>query len=134
MPSKSEANKQQKRPESLAAKIALKSGDMVMVIAGGNKKKRAIQGQIGKIKGFVGKNKDRVVVEGVNMLTRHKKAASTSQEARKEQFEGSMHVSNVMYYADKIKRPVRLKTKLLPDGSKQRGYVDPSSKDFVSIG
>jgi large subunit ribosomal protein L24 len=133
MPSKSEANKQQKRPESVAAKIALKSGDVVVVVAGGNKKKRPIKGQIGAIKAFVGKNKDRVVVEGVNMLTRHKKASSTAQESRKEQFEGAMHISNVMYYAAPIKKAVRLKKKLMADGVRVRGYVDPTSKEFVKV-
>jgi len=133
MASKRSARKGQKRADTLAPKLALKAGDPVMIIAGGNKEKRPIKGQVGKLKAFVGKNKDRVIIEGLNMVTKHQKQLSPEKPAGKIQVEGSMHASNVMYYAEKIKKPVRLKFNFLEDGTKVRGYVDPESKEFVQI-
>jgi large subunit ribosomal protein L24 len=112
---------------------ALKKGDVVMVIAGGNKNKRPIKGQVAKIKAIVGDNNDRVVLEGLNLFTKHKKALAPGQEGGKVKVERPMHISNVMYYAEKLKRPVRLVKSTLADGKKVRGYRDPSSKNFVQI-
>jgi len=111
----------------------LKKGDTVMVIAGGNKKKRANKGQIGKIVRFTGENRDRVIVEGLNMITRHQRAQGANKPGGKIQREGSIHVSNVMFYAEKIKRPVRLSQQILADGKKVRGYKDPKTKEFVQV-
>jgi large subunit ribosomal protein L24 len=47
--------------------------------------------------------------------------------------EAPIHVSNVMFYVEKIKRPVRLRYKLLEEGKKVRGYLDPTSKTFVQV-
>lgn len=113
--------------------VVLKAGDTVMVIAGGNKQKRPNKGQTGKIVRFTGKNKDRAVVEGVNMVTKHQRATQPGQSSGKLNIEASIHVSNLMFYAEKAKRPVRLKHKLLDDGRKVRGYLDPENKEFVQI-
>lgn len=104
-----------------------------MVISGGNKKKRPNKGQTGKIMGFLGKKKDRVIVEGVNLHTKHQRQTSPDKPAGKITKEAGIHISNVMFYADKIKQPVRLKHKFLEDGRKVRGYLDPESKNFVEI-
>ncbi len=112
-------------------KVSLRKGDTVMVIAGGNKKKRPIKGKVGKIVRFVGE--DRVIVEGVNIITVHEKSKGPNRPAGKVQREGSIHVSNVMYYVEKLKKAVRIKHTLLADGKKARGYLDPKSKKFVQI-
>lgn len=117
--------------ENLAGR--LRKGDTVMVIAGGNKTKRPNRGQVGKILRFVGTNRERVVVEGINMITRHERAKSAEKPSAKVQREGSIHVSNVMYYAEKIKRPVRLKVQRLADNRRVRGYTDPKTKEFVAV-
>ena len=109
---------------------SLKKGDLVMVIAGGNSKKRPIMGQVGKIRSFEG---ERGIVEGVNMVTRHLRAQGPSKPAGKIQKEASIHVSNVMFYVEKLKKPVRIRHKKLADGKKVRGYLDPKSKEFVQI-
>lgn len=112
---------------------SLKRGDMVMVIAGGNKKRgRVLQGQVGKILRFLPK-KERVVVEGVNIIKRHKRAMTSADTAGIIQKEGSVPLSNVMFYSEELKRPVRLKTKTLDDGRKVRGFVDPKTKAFQQI-
>ena len=53
---------------TLARKCSLRAGDMVMVIAGGNKNKRQNKGQVGPIKSFEGKKKDRAIVEGLSLI------------------------------------------------------------------
>jgi large subunit ribosomal protein L24 len=111
----------------------LKVGDTVMIIAGGHKEKRPNKGQTGKIRAFTGKKMDRVIVEGLNMITKHQRATQPGQPSGKIQKEGGVHISNVMYYADKIKKPVRLKSQFLEDGKKVRGYVDPESREFVQL-
>lgn len=111
----------------------LKKGDTVMVIAGGNKHKRAIKGQVAKIKAIVGAKSDRVILEGLNVFVRNKRAQGPGQESGKVQVEKSVHISNVMFYAEKLKRPVRLVKSVSADGKRVRGYKDPTSKKFVEL-
>lgn len=119
--------------EKATLSTALKAGDVVMVITGGNNKRgRVLKGQTGKILRFVPK-KDRVVVEGLNIVKRHKKALQSNETAGIIQKEGSIHISNVMFYNQELKRPVRLKHKMLEDGRKVRGFVHPVSKKFETI-
>jgi large subunit ribosomal protein L24 len=119
--------------DRIRVKTALKKGDLVMVIAGGHGKKRLNVGKTGKIKAFTGKNKDRVIVEGLNFVTRHQKQTGPNKPAGKVPKEASIHISNVMFYAEKIKKAVRLKQNVLSDGKKVRGYTDPKSKEFTQI-
>jgi large subunit ribosomal protein L24 len=111
----------------------LKKGDLVMVIAGGNKNKRPIKGQVAKIKAIVGARGDRVTLEGLNVYTRNKRATRPGEEGGKIQVEKSVHISNVMYYVEKLKVPVRLSKERTPEGKRVRGYKDPSSKKFVAL-
>ena len=111
----------------------LKTGDPVMVMSGGNKNKRPNKGKVGKLLRFVGDNKQRVIVEGVNLLYRHLRQSAPGKPSGKIQKEGSIHISNVMYYVEKLKRPVRLKSQTRQDGKKVRGYLDPQSKKFVEL-
>jgi len=116
-----------------AVKSSIRRGDTVMIIAGGNSKnsKRTLKGQTGKVLRFVGT--DRVVVEGLNMVTRHQRATGPDKPAGKIQKEAPIHISNVMYYAEKIKRPVRIKHNVRADGKKVRGYIDSKTKQFEQI-
>lgn len=71
------------------AKIMLKKGDTVKVITGKDK------GKEGKIL-IVDRKHDKVIVEGVNMITKHAKPSATNQGGIIHQ-EAPLHVSNVMY-------------------------------------
>jgi large subunit ribosomal protein L24 len=133
MASKKSARRGGEKRINVASKSSLKKGDVVMVISGGNRHKRPIQGRVGRILSFAGERRDRVVVEGLNLFTRHKKQSAPGKSSGKIQKEGSIHISNVMYYVEKIKKPVRLCHRFLEDGTKVRGYVDPTSKEFVQI-
>lgn len=114
-------------------KSALKKGDTVMIIAGGHKKKRPLKGQVGKIREIVGDDGDRVIIEGLNLFVRHQKATTPDKPSGKISKEKSVHISNVMYYVEKLKRPVRVCHKILADGKKVRGYRDPEKREFVQI-
>jgi large subunit ribosomal protein L24 len=124
------ANKKAASP--VAVKTRLKKGDTVMVMSGGNKKTRPIKGQTGKILRFVD-NGQRAIVEGLNTMTRHQRAKGPSKPAGKIVKEAPMQISRLMYYVEKIKRPVRLTVSFLADGTKVRGYKDPETKKFVQL-
>lgn len=122
------------KKSSLKAKTRLKVGDPVMVISGGNKKKanRKIKSQVGKIKKILTK-KGRVIVEGVNMVTRHKKAVNPNEPSGRIEKEAAMHLSNVMFYHEESKQAVRLTVRTLDDGRKVRGYINRETKEFEQI-
>ena len=81
--------------------MKIKSGDTVIVIAGKDK------GKTGKVVKTLPKE-NRVIVEGVNIQTKHKKARGPKDEAGLLKIEGSIDVSNVMYYDVKEKKPSRI--------------------------
>ena len=104
-----------------------------MVIAGGNPQRgRVLKGQTGKILRFLPK-KDRVVVQGLNMIKRHKRAVRPGEPSGVIQKEGSLHISNLMYYSEAMKKPVRLRSQRLEDGKKVRGFTHPEKKTFEQI-
>ena len=111
----------------------LKVGDSVLVIAGGNsKKENRGKGRVGEILRFMPK-KDRVVVKGVNIVTRHKRANKPGDTTGRIEKEGSVHISNVMYYSSELKRPVRLVVGKNEVGKRVRGYLNPDTKVFEAI-
>ena len=70
--------------------MKIKKGDTVKVIAGKDKDKE------GKVISVDRKN-GRVLVEGVNMLTKHSKPSAANQEGGIIHQEGPIDASNVMY-------------------------------------
>jgi large subunit ribosomal protein L24 len=71
-------------------KVKIKKGDNVKVIAGKDK------GKSGKVL-FVDREKNRAIVEGVNMITKHEKPNRTNQRGGIISKEAPIHVSNLMY-------------------------------------
>ncbi|TMQ02421.1 MAG: 50S ribosomal protein L24 [Deltaproteobacteria bacterium] len=76
----------------------VRKGDMVVVISGTNKGKR------GKILRIVG---DRVIVEKVAMIKRHQKPTQRAPQGGIIDKEGTIHISNVALYDDKLGRGTR---------------------------
>ena len=70
--------------------MKIKKGDMVKVIAGQDKDKE------GKVLA-VNKEKNTVVVEGINMVTKHTKPSAANQNGGIVKQEGPIDASNVMY-------------------------------------
>lgn len=91
----------------------VKSGDKVVVIAGKDK------GKTGKVLRVIPKE-NRVIVEGVNILTKHQKPKGPTSPGGIIKMEGTINASNVMYYNDKLKTGVRTGNSILKDGSKVR--------------
>lgn len=86
-------------------KSKLKKGDTVVVIAGKDK------GKQGKISEMLLKD-HRVVVEGVNVITRHTKPTQKNPQGGKVTKEGPIHISNVMLLDPKSGKPTRLGMKI----------------------
>ena len=68
--------------------LKIKKGDTVKVIAGKDKDK---EGKVIAVKG------GKVIVEGVNMITKHEKPSMTNQQGGIVNKEAPIDVSNVMY-------------------------------------
>ncbi len=91
----------------------LKVGDLVQVIAGKDKGK---QGQVKKILVDEG----RVLVEGVNLVTRHQKPTPRNQQGGRITKEAPLASSNVMPIDPTSGKPTRVKVKVAEDGKKMR--------------
>lgn len=91
----------------------VKAGDTVKVIAGKDK------GKIGRILKAYPK-KQRVLVEGVNLVKKHTKPSQANPQGGIIQQEAPIHVSNVMPLDPKTGEPTRVGYKVMPDGKKVR--------------
>ncbi len=100
-----------KRP----SKLLLKKGDKVEVIAGKDK------GTVGEIL-KVDRTKQRVVVRGVNIVTKHVKPTQ-NQEGHIDRFEAPIHYSNVLLYCEQSQRGERIRIEIDSKGEKTRFFV-----------
>lgn len=95
------------------ANLHVKKDDTVVVITGKDKGKK------GKIM-VADPGKGRVIVSGVNMITRHQKAKSQTEPGGIIHKEGAIAASNVMLFCSKCDKGVRTGVKVLENGSKVR--------------
>ncbi|TAE31250.1 MAG: 50S ribosomal protein L24 [Cytophagales bacterium] len=95
------------------AKFHVKTGDTVLVIAGNSK------GQRGVIKEVL-VEKQRVRVEGVQMITKHIKPTAQNPQGSLVQTEGSVHISNLMLVDPATNEPTRTGRRLNDKGKLQR--------------
>ncbi|MGM0396309.1 MAG: 50S ribosomal protein L24 [Bacillota bacterium] len=91
----------------------IKSGDTVVVISGKDK------GKTGKVMKVLPKD-NKVIIEGVNMVTKHKKPGGPGRPGGIVQLEGAVNGSKVMIYCPKDKAGVRVAYQVKSDGSKVR--------------
>jgi large subunit ribosomal protein L24 len=89
----------------------IKKDDTVVVITGKDKGKK------GKVLKALPKT-DKVIVEGVNIQTKHQKQTRKVAAEIKHQ-EGAVHVSNVMLWDSKAKAPTRVGYEI-ENGQKKR--------------
>ena len=92
------------------ASMKIKKGDTVKVIAGRDKDKE------GKVIA-VNKKEGTLLVEGVNMITKHAKPSMTNQQGGIIHTEGPIDASNVMYLYNG--KPARIQYQIV-DGKKVR--------------
>ena len=101
----------------------VRKGDLVVVISGAHKGKR------GKVLRLVG---DRVVVEKVAMIKRHQKPTQKTPQGGIIDKEGSIHISNVSLYDDKLGRGTR--TKYVTEGDTKVRVGVKSGTKFPTAG
>ena len=92
-------------------KFKIKTGDTVIVITGKDK------GKSGNVTSVLKAN-DRVIVQGVNIVKRHRKATQESP-GKIEEIEASIHISNVAHIDPDTGKATRIKYEL-KDGLKRR--------------
>ena len=90
--------------------LHVKTGDTVQVIAGNSK------GSVGKVLA-VSPEEKKVIVEKVNMVTKHVKPKNQQQQGEIVKAEGAMYASKVLRYCPKYKKGVRTGVKV--DGDKK---------------
>ena len=91
----------------------IKKNDEVLVIAGNEKGKK------GKVLNVDHEN-GRVIIEGVNMATIHKKPRRQGDTGGIIHQEAAVNMSNVMHIYKKCGKPTRIGYTVLKDGSKVR--------------
>ncbi len=94
-----------------AAKI--KKGDKVVILSGKDK------GKHGEVTKSMPRD-NKVIVGGINMMTRHKKPSQVDPQGGLERIEAPLHVSNVAIEDPKTGKPTRVGFKVLEDGRKVR--------------
>ena len=107
--------KQRKRHDENAARqtVHVTKGDTVRVMRGED------AGKEGKIL-RVDRKTGRVVVEGVNIVKRHRKARRAEEQSAIIDFPAPVHASNVMLLDPKEKTPTRTRARIDEDGTKER--------------
>lgn len=94
-------------------KIPITKGDMVQVISGANKGKRA---RVLRVFPKTG----RVTLEGLNMVKRHLRATNQNQQSGIVERPAPVHHSNVMLIDPKTGEPTRIRRKRDQDGTVER--------------
>jgi large subunit ribosomal protein L24 len=92
--------------------MSIKKGDLVMVISGREK------GKTGRIQ-RIDKENERVWIEKTNLVKRHQRPTQQLRQGGIIEKEAPIHISNVMFYDEKLAKPTRLGWKAV-DGNKVR--------------
>ena len=102
-------------------KLHIKKGDTVYVNAGNDK------GKTGKVLS-VNPDKDRVIVEGVNMVKKHTKPNSKQPQGGIVEQEAGIHISNLQLIDPKSGKPTRVGYKMVDD--KKVRYAKKSGEEI----
>ena len=94
-------------------RVHVSKGDTVRVLRGDDK------GKEGKVLRVLTKT-GRIVVEGVNIVKKHRKARTQNEEGGIISMEAPVHASNVMLIDPKENKPTRTKRRIDADGTKER--------------
>lgn len=94
-------------------KLHIRKGDTVKVITGNDK------GKTGKVLEVL-VQKSRVIVEGINIITKHEKPSAGKPEGGIKKTEAAVHVSNLMLIDPASGNPTRVGRKLNDKGKLQR--------------
>ena len=95
------------------SKVHVKTGDQVVVING---KDRGARGKVLQVSPSEGK----VIVEGINVVSKHVKPRKMGEPGGIIKAEGAMYASKVQMYCSGCKKPTRVAHKVDKKGSKIR--------------
>ncbi len=87
--------------KKVTAKLKIRKGDLVAVIAGDSK------GQQGKVTQILMKE-NRAIVEGANMVSKHSKPSAANPNGGINKMEAPIHISNLMLVDPKTGKPSRV--------------------------
>jgi len=96
----------------MAVKFKIKKGDQVVVTTGREKGKT---GEVIEVR----PSESRVIVQGVNMVTKHVRPSQTNAGGI-EKKEAPLHISNVAHVDPESGKPTRVGFEFNKDGSKTR--------------
>ena len=115
---KGERDRYRRRHEGNAERVRTRitKGDTVRVMRGEDK------GHEGKVLRVLPKQ-NRVVVEGANIVKRHRKARRPEEQSGIVDFPAPIHLSNVMLIDPKSGQPTRVRARVDDDGTKERVSV-----------
>ncbi len=94
----------------------IKTGDQVLILSGKDKGKKGKVLQV-----FPGQW--RVVVEGVNQMTKNVRARQEKESGQRVQFNGPIHLSNVMLIDPKSGKPTRVGSAMVGDKKVRKAIV-----------
>ncbi len=94
-------------------KLHIKNGDTVYVISGKEK------GKTGKVIKIL-RDENKAIVERLNVIKRHARPSQKNPSGGIIEKEAGIHISNLMPYCPKCKRPSRVGRKKLAGGEKIR--------------
>ncbi|AUS98135.1 50S ribosomal protein L24 [Clostridium thermosuccinogenes] len=97
----------------MANKVHVKKGDTVYVLSGKDKGKK------GKVLRVI-PDKSMVIVEGVNMSTKHVKPRNAYQQGGIIHQESPINSSKVMLVCERCGKPTKIGKRILENGEKQR--------------
>jgi large subunit ribosomal protein L24 len=83
------------------SKLHIKKGDIVYVLAGSSK------GKTGRVL-QISKSKDRAIVEGLNMVSKHAKPNAKNPQGGIEKKEAAIHISNLNVVDPDSGKPTRI--------------------------
>ena len=95
------------------SKVHVKTGDTVVVISGKDKGKK------GKVLA-VSPTEGKIIVEKVNMVTKHVKPRKMGEQGGIVKAEGAFYASKAQIYCSHCKQPSRVAQSVADDGTKTR--------------
>ena len=102
-------------------KFNVKKGDTVFVNAGNDK------GKTGKVLSVV-PSKDRAIVEGINMVSKHTKPSTKAPQGGIIKQEAGIHISNLSLIDPKSQKPTRVGYRM--EGDKKIRYAKKSGEEI----
>ncbi|MBR4582956.1 MAG: 50S ribosomal protein L24 [Bacteroidales bacterium] len=106
----------------MTQKLHIKKGDTVYVNAGESK------GQQGRVLEIL-KKKNRAIVEGVNLISKHQKPNAAHPQGGIIKQEAGIHISNLMLVDPKTGKPTRIGRKKNEEGKLVR-YAKKSGEEI----